>query len=352
MRRIGLLLSAILVMGAAAGCSGSDGDPGPAGPAGDRGNDGEPGSPGTDGMPGGHGLPGEPGPAASERDAVDSIPLFGESFFPEGVAVRADGTIYVGSLATGEIVHVPPGLAKPQAFIPAGALGIVGILVDNTADILWACEVDLALQAPGALKAYNATSGEEQLSVEVPAGSFCNDLTLDDMGNLYATDSFSGTIRRLPAGANAFETWINDPDLSVPQGEFGLNGIAWTDGALYTVVTSTGSLYRISLEADGLAGTPEQIPLDEALGGPDGLKVLPDGRLLVVDNGSGSVKVITLGGAVAEVMTIRNGMDVPTTGDLEGDSAWVAEGQFDHLFPGGDPNPPSLPFQVRRVRLP
>jgi len=348
-RRLGLLLSAILVMGAASACGGTDGDPGPAGPAGEIGNPGDQGTPGEDGLPGDDGLPGAP---ATERDAVDSIPLFGESFYPEGVALRADGTIYVGSLATGEIVHVPPGLAKPQPFIPPHALAVVGILVDNATDILWACEGDVTQQGPGALKAYNATSGEEQLSVEVPLGSFCNDMTLDDMGHLYVTDSFTGTIRRLPAGANAFETWVLDAELAVPQGEFGLNGIAWVDGAIYTVVTSTGSLYRIPVEADGSAGPIEQIPLDQALGGPDGVKVLPDGRLLVVDNGSGSVKVVTLGGAVAQVMTIRNGMDVPTTGDLEGDSAWVAEGQFDHLFPGGDPNPPSLPFQVRRVRLP
>jgi sugar lactone lactonase YvrE len=350
-RSISFLLSAIAILGAAAGCSGADGDPGPAGSQGERGADGAQGDPGDPGDPGAPGAPGDPGDPASERDGVDTIPIFGETFFPEGVATRADGAIYVGSLATGEIVVVPPGLAKPQPFVPAGPLGAVGMLVDDANDTLWACQVDLALQGPGALTMFNATSGDQQLSVELPAGSFCNDMTLDDMGNLYVTDSFMGTIRRLPAGANAFETWSTDPLFVVPQGKFGLNGIVWNNGDIYVVVTQTGALLRVPVNADGSAGAAVAVPLDGTLVGPDGVKVLADDRLLVVDNGGGAVKVVTLGGAAAEVLTIRNGLDIPTTGGLEGGDAWVAEGQFDHLF-GGDPNPPDLPFKVRRVALP
>lgn len=352
-RRISHLLSAfaLLALGSAAGCNGEDGDPGPAGSPGAPGENGDPGEDGAPGTPGDPGDPGDPGAPASERDGVDSIPLFGERFFPEGVAVHASGAIYVGSLATGEIVRVPPGLARPEAFIPAGALGVVGLLVDSAADTLWACEVDLELQTPGAVRAFHATSGEEQLRIVFPTGSFCNDMTLDDTGNLYITDSFTGTIWRLPAGADDFEVWSTDPAFVVPAGEFGLNGIAWSNGDIHVVVTALGALLRVPVEADGSAGPAAPIPLDATLVGPDGLKVLADDRLLVVDNGGSAVKEVTLGGAVAHVTTIRNKLDGPTTGDLEGGSMWVAEGQFDHLF-GGDPNPPDLPFQLRRVYLP
>src|SRR6185437_6167508 len=90
------------------GCTGDPGEPGAPGAKGD------PGAPGSDGAPGDEGDKGDAGAGSSARDAVDKIPLFGENFFPEGIAIRADGTLYVGSALTGEIVRIAPGLAKAE----------------------------------------------------------------------------------------------------------------------------------------------------------------------------------------------------------------------------------------------
>src|SRR6187431_1952477 len=40
---------------------------------------------------------------------------------------------------------------------------------------------------------------------------FCNDMTMDAEGNLYATDSWYPRILRLPAGGDALEQWAVDP---------------------------------------------------------------------------------------------------------------------------------------------
>jgi sugar lactone lactonase YvrE len=290
---------------------------------------------------------------ADEREGADVIPLFGERFFPEGVAARDDGTLYVGSLATGEIVMVPPGMDKPQPFIPPGALGMVGILVDNTAGVLWACAVDLTLMAPGALLAFDATTGQEMANIPYDIG-FCNDMTLDEAGNLYVADSFAGQISRLAPGGNTLEAWSNDPLFVTPQGEFGLNGLAFDTDAIYVVKTNEGALFRVPIEGDGSAGPAEQIGLiDGQLVGPDGVKTLDAGRLLIVDNYGGAVVQVSVNGNEGSVMTLLNYLDGPTTADIDGDDAWVAEGQFDHLFGNPpDPNPPNLPFMLRRVYLP
>jgi len=335
-------LSALAV---AAGCSGADGAQGPAGPAGSNGTDGAQGPAGEPGPAGQQGPAGE----GSERDGVDMIPLFGENFFPEGVATGADGSIYVGSLATGAIVRVAPGMAKPEPFVAPGNLGMVGMLVDEAAATLWSCAVNLGGGEPGALLSFDAATGEPRQSITFPGG-FCNDLTLDDAGNLYVTDSFAGVIYRLPASADALEEWASDPILAAPQGEFGLNGIAFHDGALYVAKTNTGAIYRLPIEG-GEPGTPEPLVLDDVLTGPDGLKVMDDGSLLVVDNGGGAVVHITLSGLEGSVVTLRNYLDGPTTAGIDGEDAWVAEGQFSHLF-GGDPDAPDLPFKLRRVLLP
>jgi sugar lactone lactonase YvrE len=340
----------LFALGLGAGCAGKDGAQGPAGepgaqgPAGDRGDPGDPGTPGDPGLPG----------DANEREGADVIPLFGENFFPEGVASRADGTLYVGSLATGAIVQVPPGEVKPQPFIPPGALGTVGILVDNATDTLWACAVDLAsVMGPnpvGALLAFDATTGAEVTNIPY-TGGFCNDMTLDGDGNLYMTDSFAGLIARLPAGGAMLETWADDA-LFDNVGQFGLNGIAFDNGVLYVGKTDEGALLRVPIEAGGgAAGPAEVITLDKPILGPDGVKVLAPNELLVVDNSGGAVVHVTINGNEGSVLTLRNYLDVPTTADIDGGDAWVAEGQFDHLF-GGDPNPPNLPFMLRRIYLP
>ena len=59
-------------------------------------------------------------------------------------------------------------------------------------------------------------------------GSFCNDLTVDPDGNLYATDSTANMIVRVPAAAlmtpGSAEVWSADPAYAVPPpGGFGLN---------------------------------------------------------------------------------------------------------------------------------
>lgn len=351
-----LSMAATLALFSLAGCSG---DPGEPGAQGDRGADGAPGADGNDGMNGDNGTDGMdgavgvPGPPGDPGDFFKEIPLFGETFFPEGIAAAADGTLYVGSLGTGAVVRVAPGSPKPEPFIAAGtdSFGAVGLHLDEASATLWLCSVDLNMfTLPSKVKSYDLTTGQETGSYEFPVGGLCNDLTMDGQGNVYATDSFLSAVRRLPVGGTALEEWSVDPLFVVPPGTFGLNGIVWDGMDLFVVNLSAGNLYQVPINGDGSAGVAVDITLDKPLGAPDGIEALAPGSLLVMDNSGGAVKQAIVSGDIAAVTTLANGLDTPATGAVVDGDLWVTESQVDHLT-GADPTPPSLPFLLKRVYL-
>src|SRR5215831_17800671 len=104
------------------GPQGPEGQPGPAGDPGAKGDPGPKGDPGTNG--------GSPLPDAD----VAALQLPGATFFPYSIGAAADGTIFVGSPATGEVVKYDKGALTPTVVIPASSptAGVNGLLVDDS----------------------------------------------------------------------------------------------------------------------------------------------------------------------------------------------------------------------------
>lgn len=333
-----VLLAMVSIAGCVqAGPEGRDGDPGPPGPVGEAGPPGQPGQPGQ--------------PATPGIDPRTEIALPGETFFPEGIAVAANGTFFVGSFSSGEIVKVPPGAPKATPFIaPMNGAVAAGMIVDDEAGTLWVCAVDPMFSAPAAVKGFDIATGKETKSYPFPGGTLCNDLALDKKGNLYATDSFIKTIYKLPAKGAKIEPWLEDALFGGNPGEITLNGIAF-DGqsSLYTVKYTTGELFRIAIEADGSPGAITPITVEPPLVWTDGLKALDASTLLVVENDAGNVSRVELSGAKGKKTILANHLAEPTTSAIHGGSAWVVEGQLSYYF--GVPGNPTLPFRVKRVFL-
>src|SRR5574341_548174 len=191
-----------------------------------------------------------------------AIIIPGDRCFPEGVTVAQDGTFYVGSMYEGCIMKVPPGARAAEPFIEAGANGLVSVLglyADDARGILWACSADagngkLAGSAPVGIRAFDLKSGAAKGNYDFPGGGFPNDLTVDDRGNVYVTDSWTPRVLRLQEGGSALEEWINDPQLGVEQ--WSLNGIDFDRDSrvIYVVNQRAGKLFRIAVKPDGSAG--------------------------------------------------------------------------------------------------
>ncbi|RKG65317.1 hypothetical protein D7V80_23725 [Corallococcus sp. CA054B] len=280
----------------------------------------------------------------------------GEDFYPEGIAAAKDGTLYAGSLGTGAIARVRPGALGAEVFVPGRpAFGIYGLAVDEAHDTLWACTYDdlLPPAQPAHLAAYALSTGALKASHPMPGESgFCNDVTVDAAGNVYATDSFANIIVRLAVGGTALTTWASDEAFAPSEeGAFTLNGIAY-DGAgrLYVVKSDTGTLFAIDIQPDGSAAAPVSIPVSPALETPDGLEWVDSRRLLVVENTAGQASIVTLGEDSGVKEVLANGFGEPTAAALTEDGAWVLESQMGYLF--GVPGTPTLPFRAYRVAVP
>ena len=314
-----------------------EGDEGPAGPAGDMGEPGEPGEPGQPGTCGAH-----------------EILLAGSSFFPEGLALGSDGTLYIGSVATGQVVARAPCDPSPEPFAAVAPASAVGMVVDEDREVLWVCASDATGAAGSDIVGFDLAGGAEVARHAFPDGGFCNDLALDGDGNLYATDSFLARVLVVEAadlmdGGEA-AVWLADERFEVDPGVFGLNGIAVNGaGDLYLSNYASGDLYRVGISASGEPTGLTTLEIDDPLAGPDGIELIDDATLLVVEGFTAELSIVALDGDGGSVSLVSNRLDAPTTAAIDGGTAWVAEGQLDDLLGGTQPE---LPFRVVQVPLP
>lgn len=273
------------------------------------------------------------------------LTLPGNAYYPENVHAAPDGTLYVPSLGTGEVVTFAPGATTPTTFIAAGdPKGVSGLFA--TAAHVWVCAVDLSVQPPATEVREYSLAGALLARHGFSQPAFCNDLIESATGDLFVSDSF-GAVWKLPAGGGALAVWKADASLAPPTASgFGADGLA-LDGAGHLFVTnfSAATLLRIAIASDGTAGAITPIAVTPAPGAPDGMRWL-GGDMLVWADGAGSLAEVALAGDTAAVTTLASGLDGPTSVVRVGATYWVSEGQLAHLLGG---TPPTTPFTIRAI---
>jgi sugar lactone lactonase YvrE len=247
---------------------------------------------------------------------------------PESLTFAPGGTLIVGSASTPFIYKVRPGGTTAEKFVDASAEGagtfFFGILANAATKTLWACQLT---PVPGttpvkrhtALRGFDLSSGAEKLRWNLPGdNSTCNDFSVGPDKALYISDTANSKIYKLPAGATTAELFLEDHAL------YGIDGITFLDGTLYVNNVFSNNLYRIPMDAAGKAGHPVDIWMDQPVKGPDGMRAA-NGKLLLAENGSGQIAVITVNGEKASVTVIKEGLKTPTAVEPAGDTIWVAE---------------------------
>jgi hypothetical protein len=252
-----------------------------------------------------------------------------DNFFPEGITISKNGNIYVGSLKENKIVKFKNKKKDSELFVPSnsnGLMSVIGILADDHNKILWACSSNPGVtnypsDNPVSLKAFDLNSGEPLQSYEFPNSGFCNDITLDSNNNVYVTDSFNPRILRLNKSQSRLETWFEN-DAFKGEG-FNLNGITFTNNNIYTVKMNSGELFKIGIADNGK-------PIN-----------------FVVEN-KGSLTHINFN-KITTLKILRDDLDTPTTVAIKGNTAWVLQAQFGHLF-GDEKDVPPGPFEIISVQ--
>jgi hypothetical protein len=110
---------------------------------------------------------------------------------------------------------------------------------------------------------------------------------------------------------------------------------------------------RVDVKADGTAGAATLLELSQPIAGPDGMRTLQDGRIILAENRSGKIDIVNVNGEKAKIETIKDGFKfTPTAVTNVGDIAWVLEAKFayrnDPALKAKDPDP----FGATAVQIP
>jgi sugar lactone lactonase YvrE len=302
--------------------------------------------------------------AAAATQAIAAGPaeivIPGEKLFTESLTSTRDGTVYVGSVGTGQIFRAQPGAAMAEPFIKpkTNDIGAVfGVLADEKANTLWACSGTPPGQqggGPSTLYAFDLKSGAPKGKWVMPtAGAFCNDIAVGSDGSAYASDTQNMQVARLKPGAQSLEVWAGADGAFGPSGGV-LDGISILGDTLLVNALRTNKIFAVAIGKDGKPGKVNEVKLDSAIEGPDGMRAFGANALLGAEGGGGGkVSKIVLNAAKTEGKhtILKSGFpDGPVAVTVVGENVYVLEGQLSALFaPPGSPPPPVKPYKATAV---
>jgi hypothetical protein len=274
--------------------------------------------------------------AALAQSAFPNKIALPNAFAPEGIEIGSGNTFYVGSVGTGA-VYVGDLRTGAGRILVEGAPGVrsaTGLELEG--DRLWVSGARF-----GNALLYNARTGalikEIQLATG-PGATFINDAVVTKDA-VYFTDSQRPVIYRVDlsgiAGPGAVTTIPLGGDYQHVPGQFNLNGIVATANGktLIAVQSFTRKLFTI----DPTTGVATLIDLGGYdLSNGDGL-LLQGRTLYVVQNRDNKVAVFELSPDLSTATFVRAltdpALDVPTTIDRSGSRLYVVNARFGTTTP-------------------
>ncbi len=263
--------------------------------------------------------------------------------YPNGIAFKEMGGLFVGSVVSGDITTVELG-KQPQVRFTETERRFAGTALryDPERGKLWVASPDFLgkevdgeiVRRPHRLAVVDAATGKVEWSAEIPDAGFANDIALDGRGGAFVTDTVRGRVLHVAAPGASFE--IVAGGLESRQGGLGPAGIAMdTDGTLIVGMYSDGRLVRVRpAQGDGDAAI-EEINLAAPIANPDGIAFAPNGRLLVIDgavkSGNGRLVAVDLDGPGPHaVETLISGLELPVNLSVDGRLVAVSESRIRH----------------------
>jgi hypothetical protein len=262
---------------------------------------------------------------------------------PEGIEFDTQARrLLTGSLVDGTIYEIAPDGALLPFVIDRDLVSSIGIEADEPRDRLLVANSDRSVfdsegRGIARLGVYRLSTGDRIAMVDLGAVAggdddsvvFANDVTVDDDGIAYVTDTRMNVVYRVDRNYDASVLYRFEPMTGL-----GLNGIVYhPDGFLIVVAAGgQGMLYRIPV-ADPRAATP--IDLSQPATGADGLVWAADGRLIVVSNSTSGATAYSSddGWASADLVGTASFEGQATTGAVDGDDIYVVQPHFNDNDP-------------------
>jgi sugar lactone lactonase YvrE len=238
---------------------------------------------------------------------------------PEGVAVSPHGDIFVGLAGTGQIRQLDRKTYAGEVLtsLPIGGGFLLGLAFEG--DDLYAVVASFDAATCGVWAVEE--DGSASRVVAFGANEFPNDLTFDADGNLFITESISGSVYRVEAGSTSRSLFVQDAllvgDINQSPVPFpiGVNGITYDDDTQSVLVVNSQVPALIEIDdLDGEAGALSVIAAGEHLRGGDGLSLDENGDVILVSNHNSTVSRIDRDNGNATVLAdADDGLVFPST---------------------------------------
>jgi sugar lactone lactonase YvrE len=282
-----------------------------------------------------------------QPEPTQRISFTAEDSYPEGIAYDATRNVYyVSSARLGTIGKVTPAGAYSMLYSDDSLKSSYGMKIHPDGKRLFVCVGDAnysKFTAPDTrtkmarVLIIDLESGKKLSDIDLaalkPGKHFPNDLTFDDAGNAYITDSFAHAIYKIDA--NTKQSLFASSEKFATAG-IGINGIAFHKAGFLIVDNSaTGMLYKVPLK-DPKNVAP--IKTDQFFLGADGLLLNASDSLTIVVNG-GNDKIFKLVSAdewksakLAATTLIADRFTYPATATINAGEVWVMNARFNELL--------------------
>ncbi|MDQ1165632.1 gluconolaconase [Flavobacterium sp. SORGH_AS_0622] len=282
--------------------------------------------------------------------------------YPEGVAFdKAANIFYVSSARLGTVGKVTREGKYSELYADKTLKSTYGLKVHPDGIRLFVCAGDAnysKFSTPDTKKKMarliiiDLKSGKKindiDLSQLVPGEHFPNDLTFDNEGNAYITDSFADAVYKVDVKGNA--AVFSKSELLQTAG-VGPNGIVFhPDGFLLVVNNGTGALIKLPIASPNNA---IKVKIDQFFPGADGMLLNDRSTLTLVQNG-GVNKVFKIktsdnwtSAQVTESTSVEDRFAFPSTAAMAGPDTWIMNANFSELAEGN--NVPSKKFSLQQA---
>jgi SMP-30/Gluconolactonase/LRE-like region len=289
----------------------------------------------------------------------DAIKFTLPGLYPEGFAFdEAAGQFLVSSITEGDVYRVKPDGSIAKFISDTNLISSTGITIDAPRNRVIVATGDVnaskrsrtgTAYATSAVGIYDLSTGTRiafhtLAGLNPNYGHFASDAAVDDVGNLYVTDSFAPVVYKIDS-TGAKSAWLESPANFTPAANsFGLNGIVYHPaGFLIVSKTDQGFLYKIPLANPSAF---QRIGV-EAFAGVDGIALTGSNTLLLAINGSN--KVVRLETSDAWATATKTGELItanvfPTTVNLAGREPYALHTYLNKLL-SGDGSQANYQFQ-------
>ncbi len=281
--------------------------------------------------------------------------------YPEGIIFApSSGLFYVSGVRMGTVGSVDIKGNYTELLSDSTLKSTYGMkVVQNT---LWFCAGDANYskysteathKKTGKLIAIDLTTKKRKADIDLSTlyngKHFINDITIDNAGNAYLTDSYSPVIYKVTSDGKA--SIFAENDLFKSPG-VGLNGIVWhPDGFLLVDNNGAGSILKVS--ADGKIVSKVKVP--QFFSGADGLLLDNNKNLILVQNKSVN-KIFQLKSndswSTATVIAATKSADLfsfPSTATLRNNEVWVMNAKLNELSEGNAV--PAKKFTIQKANF-